>query len=124
MEQINLKAFPYFRQLRALTDLNLHVGIHNDFMPHQIAVATGCSLETAMGILLLAFNQSLVDAKLLVYHNTHPETPWFLAQNIVDGFPNLPLVCSVCDAVIERDEELSYDFLFKPLATLRFVVDE
>jgi hypothetical protein len=84
-------------------------------MPHEIAAATGCTLAEAMGLMLLFLGRSHVVARLLVYHNRHPEGPPILARSILEGPPTLPFDCDVCDERIECKDDLSYDFLFEYL---------
>lgn len=121
MKAISLEHFPYFNDDRPLQQLNRLVEIKADLMPHQVAVATGCSLDEAMGILLLLFNSSLVEALLLVYHNDHLDAPPILARNILDGPPLLPFTCDICQNEIKHRDELSYDFLFKKASNIQFI---
>lgn len=91
-------------------------------MPHQIASATGCSLEEALAVLLLLFRLSVAEAFLLVYHNIHEgDTPPILARGILDGLPQVPFVCEICQEEIASSSELSYDFLFKITENVCFI---
>ena len=123
METVSLRHFPYFNNDKPLQELNHLVDVHgNNLEAHQVAAATGCRLDEAMGILLLLFNSSLAEAFLLVYHNDHADGPPILARRILDGLPPLPFTCDICQGEIENREELSYDFLFKMADSIRFVV--
>jgi hypothetical protein len=122
MKAINLKRFPYFNKDRPLRELNHLAEIHDNLMPHQVAAATGCSLDEAMGVLLLLVDRALVEAFLLVYHNAHPDIP-VLARSMLEGFPTPPLTCKICEKDIEQGTELSYDFLFKKTDDITFVVE-
>lgn len=109
---INLLNFPYFRNQNSLKRLNEHIKIHSDLMPHQLAVATGCTIDDATAILFLLFDQNIADALLLVYHQGFPGVPMEIRQ-ISDGPPILPIINSLNDDLIENKDELLYSFIFK-----------
>ena len=90
-------------------------------MPHQIAVATGCDLVDALGILLILQSRSLAEGFLLVYHDQ--EEPPSMVRRLTEGLPRLPLVCDVCGEEIQVQESLSYDFLFEHSKDLEFVTE-
>jgi len=88
--------------------------MHSGLMPHQIASATGCSLDEAMSLLLHLSTLDIAKAKTLVYHindNTDPPVS-ILTRNLNEGPPELPLVCPICGQDIENYEELLFDFIF------------
>lgn len=110
--KINLNNFPYFRDPSNLEKLNRHIRLHPDFMLHQIAIATGCTYEDAMGILMLLYHQELTDVFLVIYHTSQSDTP-ILTNRFVDGLPLTPFVNPATDEVIESLNELTYEFLFR-----------
>jgi len=122
MKILNLKHFLSFRQERTLNNLNELVERQKELMPHQVAVASGCTVDEAMGILMLLTVDKMAEAYLLIYHildDTDPPVP-ILARRLTDGFPEIPFVCDNCEREITDTNELRYDFLFKIGSTLRF----
>src|SRR5438034_1370771 len=111
MRTVRLNNFPYFDNSKALEDLNRLVRLYDNLMPHQVAAATGCRLQDAMGVLMLLVAHSLAEAVILVYHTTDQIDPLvpFLSRSIYEGLPAPPLVCDVCGNQVETTEELSYD---------------
>lgn len=109
---INLISFPYFRKTSAIERLNEHIAQHSDLMPHQLAIATGCSLDDAIGILFLLFDRQFAEALLLVYHQNFPNVPMDI-RKISDGPPLLPTINSLNDEVVEDKGELLFGFMFK-----------
>jgi hypothetical protein len=104
-------------KLACLNDSNLEIlqrllKTRDALMPHQLAGATGCSLNEAMQLLLSLFDQGLAELLLLVYHRAHPDVP-IQSRNLLNGFPQLPFLCSECEDEIMSKDELLYDFLFR-----------
>ena len=123
MKTLSLRRYACFSSSKSLQNLNHLVEIHSNLMPHQVASATGCSLNEAMAMLIFLFTRSLAEVFLLVYHNSDqvdPPTP-ILARSILEGLPDLPITCDVCGKEIEHRSDLSYDFLFKIIEKVRFV---
>jgi hypothetical protein len=122
MRTVRLNSFPYFDNSKALEDLNRLVELYDNLMPHQVAAATGCRLQDAMGVLMLLVSHSLAEAVLLVYHISDPIDPLvpFLSRSIYDGLPTPPLLCDVCGNEIETADELTYDFSFKLASAVHF----
>ena len=121
MQTINLTSFPCLGKEAQLQSLNNLVDISDSLMPHQIAVATGCSIDEALAVLLLLLRLSTVKGFLLVYHSGHEDNnPPIMARNIFDGLPILPFICEVCQKEIINANELSYDFLFKLIEKVHF----
>lgn len=81
-------------------------------MPHEVSTGIGCSLVEAMQLLLLLYDQGYAEPFLLVYHKDHLDSP-IAARDLVDGFPNLPFNCELCDQEITTRDSLMFDFLFK-----------
>ena len=111
-KQLALHRLPSFRNTSQVQKLNDVFAIQNTLMPHQVAVATGCSLDDALTILLLLYDRYLAESFLLVYHVSHPEQP-ILTRKLSEGPPSVPVQCDLCERVIENDDELAYDYLFK-----------
>jgi hypothetical protein len=122
MQTINLSNFPCLSKELHLQRLNNLAEIQDNLMPHQVAVATGCSHEEALAVLLLLSKHSLAEALLVVYHNEHLiDSPPILARSIFEGLPPLPFICDICQQEITSSDELSYDFLFRVLEKANFV---
>ena len=120
---VNLYSLPYFREQGRLQELQWLAKTQADLMPHQLAVATGCSLDAAMEVLMLLYHLNAVDAFLLVYHDDHPTVP-ALAIKLSEGLPVLPFTCDVCEGVITDRSHLLYDFLFKFREPVQFVSED
>jgi hypothetical protein len=82
------------------------------FMPHEVSTTIGCSLIEAMQLLLLLYDRGHAEPFLLVYHKDHLDGP-VTARRLIDGFPDLPFNCELCDQEIDTRESLLFDFLFK-----------
>jgi hypothetical protein len=92
-------------------------------MPHQLAVQTGCSLKDAIALLLMLHILSIADGMLLIYHNSHPDAPPIMIKNFLDGLPEVPFVCDMCQNEIKNRHELSYDLFFKQNMLVQFTVE-
>ena len=110
MPTLSLNNIPYFRNDKTLQDLNRIVETRSNLMPHELAVAVGCSVQEALEVLMILVSHSLAEAFILVYHSTCPENPQvpFLSRSIYDGLPKIPIVCDICQNNIEDDAELTY----------------
>ena len=109
---INLTSFPYFKEKASLKKLNRHVRLHRDFMMHQLASATGCSLPDAMGIILLLYAKQLGDIQVAIYHKDDLSTPMFV-KRAEEGPPKIPFINPLNESEIGSREELAYDFILK-----------
>ena len=121
--KVELSKASCFAERARLERLRELVETHRDLMPHQLAAATGCSLEEAMYLLMLLYDQHQAEPCLLVYHRSsdHPNVP-IDSLRLTQGPPSLPLTCSVCNGEITDPDDLSYDFLFLLRTDLDFVV--
>lgn len=122
-EKIQLRSLSFFREPSRIQKLNDLFEIQDTLMPHQVAVATGCSYDDAFTILLLLYHRYLAESYLLVYHNQHNNTP-ILALGISEGLPELPIQCDLCDVAIENEKELSYGFIFSMNSRVIFGIDD
>lgn len=120
--KVDLSKFKCFRDNRRITRLNRLVVLHDELMPHQVAISTGCSLIEAMEILLLLFHKELVEAYLLTYHKYHPEVPERTIP-LVEGFPLLPIVCRICEQPITTIDDLTFGFIFRITTPLQFILE-
>lgn len=91
-------------------------------MPHEVASATGCSLEYATGVLFILLAENVAVAKLLVYHVGDPIDPPapILSRDLADGLPGTPFVCNLCGDEVESSDELLYDLIFELTRQVRF----
>ncbi len=113
-EILSIKQFDCFNTLTKVDRLNHLISFHNDLMPHQVAIATGCGVYEAMGLLLYLSSLSLVKPKLLVYHMNDLIDPpnYILSRDAELGFPDLPLICDECGEEIESYDDLRFEFSF------------
>jgi hypothetical protein len=122
MEVLSIKQFRCFNSATRLERLNDLVDLHNHLMPHQIAAATGCGVNDAMGLLLHLSTLSLAKPRLLVYHTTDVIDPpnYILSRDIALGFPELPFECGECGETIESYDELRFEFSFTLIEKITF----
>lgn len=123
MKTLNLKHFPSFKREGILKNLNELVEHQKELMPHQVAVAAGCTLDEAMGILMLLTADEMAEAYLLVYHTTHDNSSQapIMARKLTEGFPETPFTCDDCGQEINSTHNLRYDFLFKIKEDMQFI---
>lgn len=121
---INLNSFPFFQDEASLTRLNNLFASRSNLMPHEVASATGCSLEEAMHLLMFLYDKRMAEAYLVVYHERHLDEPPIEVRPIVQGFPSLPMVCEVCGEVISEEADLSYGFQFVFISRFQFPLSE
>lgn len=122
MAEVNLGKFECFASSSRLDRLNQFVRLNSAAMPHQIAAETGCGLKDAMSLLLFLYHRFLADPYILVYHSTHPDAP-IAIRALVDGLPDVPMMCGDCEDEIVSKDELSYDFYFKFKSELSFCTE-
>ncbi|MCP4423424.1 MAG: hypothetical protein GY803_02930 [Chloroflexi bacterium] len=108
---VNLSNFPYFSNPQYLEELNRHIKLHDDFMPHQISGAIGCSLKDALGILILLYFMALGELYLLVYHQDNLEV-YIEKRKFSEGHPKIPFVNPLTDLTVNSLSELEYDIQF------------
>ncbi len=114
---VKLDKIPCFSNTSKLDILLRLLQTRSNITPREIAAATGCTLIDSMQVLLVLSEEKLAAPFLLVYHNQHPNTV-IEARGLEEGFPQTPLVCDICDEIIEDGNHLSYDFSFSLSSTL------
>ena len=122
MRYIDVSEWMCLGQPSSVQILNRMMEAQPDLMPHQVAGATGCTLEQAMDFLLFLASQEVADPRLLVYHNVeeHEGVP-VASFPLRDGVPRLPFFCEECDLEIDDLSELQFDFLFRIDRTTQLV---
>jgi len=123
--QVDIRKIPCFSDRNRIAVLNRLVVTNPDLMPHQVAAATGCTLEDAMQVLMLLYDLHLVEAFTLVYHSVHPDAPpaQALRMDISDGLPSFPIQCPLCEEKIDSPSEVTYGFLFVLNEDVQFVTE-
>jgi hypothetical protein len=114
-QALSLKRFPSIRGENSLQSLNRLVELNELLMPHQVASATGCTLDEAMKLLMFLASIDIVETFLLVYHlneDTETISP-VMMRPLNEGPPKLPFICNKCGQQITNQNELSYDFIFR-----------
>lgn len=114
IQVVNLDNFSYFQNSEVLAKLNKHLALHDDFMLHQIASATGCTLDDAMRVLLYLYHLKLVQVYLVVYTVDDPESP-ILIRDFQQGYPDIPFQNPVTEEWVDSYQQLSFEFLFRLL---------
>jgi hypothetical protein len=124
MRILDIHKLSCFNDPERVKNLNRLIVTNPDLMPHQVAIATGCSIEQAMQVLMLLYDQYLANAFTLIYHKSHPEAPPALALqvDIAEGIPHFPIRCPICDEVIASSSDVTYGFLFVLKEKVRFII--
>lgn len=120
MRTVSLYSLPCFSDSDIIEELNRIGSGQATLMPHVLAIQTGCALEEATALLLLLLRLSIVEGLLLVYHNAHIEDPPIIARDLLDGLPDVPLVCDICQEKVFNRGDLSYDFMFRLKESVQF----
>ena len=121
MQEVNVTYFSAFSGANRLQKLNDFVQDRVTLMPHEMAIATGCSLVEATALLMLLYHLYIADPYLLVFHKSHP-FEMILKLPLEGGLPKLPLVCDLCEDEITDPDSLFYDFEFKLKSNVQFRV--
>ena len=117
MKTISLEKSGFFSEPANLEKLNRFISSRNtlNFMPHELAVATGCAFEDAMEVLTLLYRLDIAKQFLLVYHIAEPD--YVIEQrDIAQGPPDLPMIIlnsNFNEVEVTDSRELLYSFLFK-----------
>ena len=125
MRTVYLEKSGYFGEPDNLKKLNEFVNSRTtlQFMPHELAVATGCPFEDAMAILTLLYRLNMSAQFLLVYHIA--ESDYVIERrDIALGPPSLPMTffnSNFNEVEVTEPEELIYGFFFKLTDRVEFV---
>lgn len=111
MNKVDISFLNRFKSHNKLFMLNDYILKRDRLMPHEIAVATGCSLSEATTLLIFLYHLYLAEPYLLTYHNQHPLIV-IDKTKLKDGLPKLPITCDYCEDEISGQEELIYEFEF------------
>ena len=127
MRALNLARFPHLRTQEAVKTLNRMKARNTQLIVHQVAVATGCDIAEAIGMVYLLLFQQGGQAFILTYHNTDPTDPPVHTgppRPLLEGLPPLPIVCTVCGRKIESAKELSFDLEFRVAEDIVFISEQ
>jgi hypothetical protein len=123
MKKINLYRFPRIGKSDSVKRLNRMIRGNRRLMLHQIAVATGCKLDEAMGFVYLVLYEKGGEAFILVFHITEDTDPPVVAARrpVSKGLPPLPFICNNCGLEIDDPDELSFELELQVSEDVLFV---
>ena len=121
MEKIEIKFIPAFQDQNRLARLNSFILRRNTVMPHEVAAATGCSIQESITLLLYLYHRYLADPYLLTFHTHHPLVV-IEKTHLKEGLPELPIICDHCEEQILNPDELIYEFEFNLRGEIQFYV--
>jgi len=125
MKQINLYNLTYFNNQAHLNKLNRLIQIREKLMIHDIAIATGCEFQDAAIILFYLYNYYVAEMFLIVYHNKHLDPPVpSLVRKFLEGFPQFPFTCSVCEEEVVSSAQVTYEFMASLKETVEFISEK
>lgn len=123
MEKVSLSKVPCFNNMITLNRLNDFMFERKDVMPHEIAIATGCSIEYSTSVLMILQMKDLAEGYLLVYHRQDNDPrPYIMKRKLLDGIPILPMVCDICGEEISDIKDIYFDLSFKIISDIEFYI--
>jgi hypothetical protein len=118
---INLSKVPYFSNPKRLNRLKDFLSRRDDFMVHELAVATGCSLDDALKVCILIWHFRVAEIYVLLNRLDLSSNPIYTAK-LSDGPPALPFYSEDNDVEIESLDNVSYEFHFVLFADADFTL--
>lgn len=112
-----------FNNLTVIEILNRLSATRPELSAREVAIATGCKFSDSLELLLSLADQNLASVNLVIYHNKHPDVR-ILVRDFSDGFPQLPIVCDVCDESITNRKDLLFDISFGLKTPMSFYASE
>jgi len=107
---------------RRLQELNGHFLIHPNFMPHQIAVAAGCTVQEADQLIDYLCQKGYGKVKWLIYHITHDDVPVAITDQ-PNASDYLPFICPECELEVTDPKQCFYGRMFFPNRTIQFATE-
>jgi len=95
--------------------LNAHVALHSCFQLHQVAVATGCNLETAKLVLDSAKSAGALMQRIAIYNRNYSDSFFMVADRI----PAFPFTDEEHEEEIESEEQIQWEPIYVVTATAR-----
>ncbi len=112
---IDIWRIRYFRDDKRMQRLNEHVTLHSSFQLHQVAVATGCDLETARLVLDAARDAGALTQRIAIYNRNYSDSFFMVA----DCIPNFHFTDEEHEEEIESEEQIRWEPIYVVTATAR-----
>ena len=112
---IDIWRIRYFRDDKHMQRLNAHVALHSSFQLHQVAVATGCDLETARLVLDAARDAGALTQRIAIYNRNYSDSFFMVA----DCIPNFHFTDEEHEEEIESEEQIQWEPIYVVTATAK-----
>jgi len=112
---IDIWRIRYFRDDKRMQRLNEHVTLHSSFQLHQVAVATGCDLETARLVLDAARDAGALTQRIAIYNRNYSDSFFMVA----DCIPNFHFTDEEREEEIESEEQIRWEPIYVVTATAK-----
>ena len=112
---IDIWRIRYFRDDKHMQRLNEHVTLHSSFQLHQVAVATGCDLETARLVLDAARDAGALTQRIAIYNRNYSDS-FFMVANCI---PNFHFTDEKHEEKIESEEQIRWEPIYVVTATAK-----
>lgn len=112
---IDIWRIRYFRDDKRMQRLNEHVTLHSSFQLHQVAVATGCDLETARLVLDAARDAGALTQRIAIYNRNYSDSFFMVA----DCIPNFHFTDEEHEEEIESEEQIQWEPIYVVTATAK-----
>ena len=112
---IDIWRIRYFRDDKRMQRLNEHVTLHSSFQLHQVAVATGCDLETARLVLDAARDAGALTQRIAIYNRNYSDSVFMVA----DCIPNFHFTDEEHEEEIESEEQIQCEPIYVVTATAK-----
>ena len=112
---IDIWRIRYFRYDKHMQRLNAHVALHSSFQLHQVAVATGCDLETARLVLDAARDAGALTQRIAIYNRNYSDS-FFM---VTDCIPDFPFTDEEHEEEIESEEQIQWEPIYVVTATAK-----
>ena len=112
---IDIWRIRYFRDDKRMQRLNEHVTLHSSFQLHQVAVATGCDLETARLVLDAARDAGALTQRIAIYNRNYSDSFFMVA----DCIPNFHFTDEEHEEEIESEKQIQWEPIYVVTATAK-----
>lgn len=112
---IDIWKIRYFRDDKRMHRLNAHVALHSSFQLHQVAVATGCDLETARLVLDAAKSAGALTQRIAIYNRSYSDS-FFM---VTDCIPDFPFTDEEHEEEIESEEQVYWEPIYVVTAPVK-----
>ena len=108
---INMNKVPYFSNPKRLRRLKEFLSVRDDFMVHELAVATGCSFQEALSVCVLLWHFQVAEIYILLSLPDLSDITLYQGK-LSDGPPKLPFYNEDYDIQIDNLSDMTYEFQF------------